>query len=205
MCEVPSLGSSIWTLGPKLVALFWKVVETLGAVTQLAGVPRDKSGGFYLLPVPVWVLCFLPPAITWPVTSNFPSHRLSNVPSCSELKSGAMSWSNQHFLEQLRPGIVMETWKIFHVLSLPAMKSWLKTTWERKPLFGSQAMRYHCAKPGQSSRLEQEHVQNIDFWLAPHGLPSLLSYVTQDHLPKGGSTHSGLNPPTSIINEENVS
>ena len=119
MCEVPSLGSSIWTLGPMLVALFWKVVETLGAVTQLVGVPRDKSGRFYLLLVPVWILCFLSSAITWPVTSSSHSHRLSYAHSRGGLKPEAMSWRSQHSLEQLLPGITIETWKIFHVLSLP--------------------------------------------------------------------------------------
>ena len=27
------------------------------------------------------------------------------------------------------------------------------------------------------------------YWLAPHGLLSLFSYRTQDHLPRGGTTH----------------
>lgn len=33
---------------------------------------------------------------------------------------------------------------------------------------------------------------------------SLLSYILQDHLPRGGPTHSGLGLSTSIINQENV-
>lgn len=32
-----------------------------------------------------------------------------------------------------------------------------------------------------------------------HGLLSLLSKATQDHLPRGGSAHNGLGPPTPII------
>lgn len=37
-----------------------------------------------------------------------------------------------------------------------------------------------------------------------HGLLSLFSWVTKDHLPVGGSVHSGLSPPTLTINQENV-
>ena len=33
----------------------------------------------------------------------------------------------------------------------------------------------------------------------------LLPYTTQAHLPRNGSVHSGLGPPTSISNQENVS
>jgi hypothetical protein len=29
-------------------------------------------------------------------------------------------------------------------------------------------------------------------------------YTTQDHLPRDGTAHSGLSPPTSIIDQENV-
>jgi hypothetical protein len=35
-------------------------------------------------------------------------------------------------------------------------------------------------------------------------LLSLFSYTTQDYLPRGGTTHSGLGPPTSIINQDSV-
>ena len=42
------------------------------------------------------------------------------------------------------------------------------------------------------------------YWLASHGLLSLLSYRTQDHQPKDGTTHHGLNPPPSVTNEENT-
>ena len=33
------------------------------------------------------------------------------------------------------------------------------------------------------------------YWLASPALLSLLSYTTQYHLPRGGTTHSGLGPP----------
>jgi hypothetical protein len=32
------------------------------------------------------------------------------------------------------------------------------------------------------------------YWLAPHGLLSWLSYRTQDHQPRDGTTHNGLGP-----------
>jgi hypothetical protein len=35
-------------------------------------------------------------------------------------------------------------------------------------------------------------------WLAPHGLLSLLSYRTQDHQLRGGTTHNGLGPSLLI-------
>ena len=33
------------------------------------------------------------------------------------------------------------------------------------------------------------------YWLAPYGFLSLLSYRTQDHQPRDGTTHNGLSPP----------
>jgi hypothetical protein len=40
--------------------------------------------------------------------------------------------------------------------------------------------------------------------LLPMACHSLLSYRTQDHQPRDGSTHSGLGPPPSITNWENT-
>ena len=40
------------------------------------------------------------------------------------------------------------------------------------------------------------------YWLATHGWLSLLSYTTQNHKPGGGTIHSGLGSPKSIINQE---
>lgn len=34
-------------------------------------------------------------------------------------------------------------------------------------------------------------------------LLSLLSYKTQEHMPRSGTAHIGLSPPTSVINQEN--
>ena len=38
--------------------------------------------------------------------------------------------------------------------------------------------------------------------LAADGLSSLLSYTTQNRLPRGDTVGSGLDPPTSVINQE---
>lgn len=39
---------------------------------------------------------------------------------------------------------------------------------------------------------------------APHSLFRLLSYVTQDHLPRNSTTHSGVGLLTSITNQEDA-
>lgn len=40
--------------------------------------------------------------------------------------------------------------------------------------------------------------------LGPHDSLRLLSYITQHDLPRGGITHSGVGPPTSIINQKKI-
>ena len=42
------------------------------------------------------------------------------------------------------------------------------------------------------------------YWLASHDLASLLSYRTQDHQVRDGTTHNGLGPPPLITNKENA-
>ena len=42
------------------------------------------------------------------------------------------------------------------------------------------------------------------YWLAPHGLFSLLSYTTPDHQPRSAPTQNGLGPSPSIVNYENA-
>ena len=39
--------------------------------------------------------------------------------------------------------------------------------------------------------LMQRPWKGAAYWLAPHGLLSLLSYRTQDHQPRDGTTHNG--------------
>lgn len=46
--------------------------------------------------------------------------------------------------------------------------------------------------------------RNAVFWLAPQSLLSLLFCTTQENLPRDVTTHRGLGPPTSIINEESA-
>lgn len=47
--------------------------------------------------------------------------------------------------------------------------------------------------------------RSANYWLAPHALLGLLSCRTQDdQLCLGCTTHSGLDPPTSIMNLKNV-
>jgi hypothetical protein len=45
---------------------------------------------------------------------------------------------------------------------------------------------------------EAQRWRGAAYWLAPHGLLSLLSYRTQDHLLRDGPTDNGLGLPTSI-------
>ena len=42
------------------------------------------------------------------------------------------------------------------------------------------------------------------YWLAPHGLLSLLSYRNLDHQPRDGITHNSLGPPPSVTSVENA-
>ena len=48
------------------------------------------------------------------------------------------------------------------------------------------------------------HGRDAAYWLAPPGLPSLLSYRTQDYQTRDGATHSGLYRPPLITNWENA-
>ena len=61
---------------------------------------------------------------------------------------------------------------------------------------------HHSKKSG--NELKQKQTQGpwkrTAYWPAF----SYLSYISQDHLHKGGTAHSGLGPPTSIINQENA-
>lgn len=42
------------------------------------------------------------------------------------------------------------------------------------------------------------------YWLVPHGLLSLHSCPTCNHQPRVGIAHSGLDPPTQIMTQENA-
>jgi hypothetical protein len=57
-------------------------------------------------------------------------------------------------------------------------------------------------KSNRAGTCEQELMQrpqmDAAYWLAPHGLLSLLPYRTEDPLPRGGPTHNGLRPHASV-------
>ena len=66
---------------------------------------------------------------------------------------------------------------------------------------------HHQRKSGQKVRAgtwRQELMQRpwgvAAYWLAPHGLLSLLSYKTQDQQAMNGTTHNGLGSPLPITN-----
>jgi len=64
---------------------------------------------------------------------------------------------------------------------------------------GSQDRNSHRAGTWRQE-LMQRPCRDAAYWLAPHGLLSLLSCRTQDHQPRDGCTHSGLGPPPLITN-----
>lgn len=48
--------------------------------------------------------------------------------------------------------------------------------------------------------MDAEAMEECYFLAALHGLLSTFSFILQDTLPKGGTTHNGLDFPTSITN-----
>ena len=55
---------------------------------------------------------------------------------------------------------------------------------------------HQLGKSGQE--LKAETWRNVDYWLASSDLISYFSSTAQAHLPRYGSTHSGLGPSISI-------
>lgn len=45
---------------------------------------------------------------------------------------------------------------------------------------------------GTQGMTEAEAMEEFRYWIAPHGLLSLLSYTNQNDLPKADATHSEL-------------
>jgi hypothetical protein len=89
--------------------------------------------------------------------------------------------------------------------SVPVIKHWQKASWRRKGLF--QFIVHQQKKLGQELKagswwqeLKMEPLRNSAYLIVPCGLLSLLSYTTQDHLLRVGTTHNELGSPTSIIN-----
>jgi hypothetical protein len=64
---------------------------------------------------------------------------------------------------------------------------------------GSQDRNSHRAGTWRQE-LMQRPWRDAAYWLASPGLLSLLSYRTQDHQPRDGTTHHGLGPPILVTN-----
>jgi hypothetical protein len=69
---------------------------------------------------------------------------------------------------------------------------------------GKERLPYHCSplknrNSNQGRNLEAgadaEAMEGAAYWLAPPGLLCLLSYRIQDHQPRDGPTHNGLDSP----------
>jgi hypothetical protein len=74
----------------------------------------------------------------------------------------------------------------------------------------AQCIIYHD-KPGQELKaricrqeLKQRTWKRATYWLTFGGLLGLISYATQDHLPKGGPVPNELGPSMSIIIQEYI-
>ena len=81
---------------------------------------------------------------------------------------------------QKQPGVERAVWLVFpnHCSSLKEVRAETKDrarAWRQK--------------------LMQRPWRGAAYWFAPHGLLSLLSYRTQDHQPRDGTTYNGLGPP----------
>ena len=59
-------------------------------------------------------------------------------------------------------------------------------------------------KRAETQRQDRSHGRMLLIGLLAHSFFNLLSYRTQDHLPRDGTAHSGLGTPTSTTNQENV-
>ena len=66
--------------------------------------------------------------------------------------------------------------------------------------YNSWARLHLCGKPGQE--FKQRLWRKTAYWLAPHGLLSLLSYTILNHLPRVAPPTVNGGPPTSIMNLE---
>jgi hypothetical protein len=68
-------------------------------------------------------------------------------------------------------------------------------------IFGGSQVRNSNRAGTWRQELMQRPWRGAAYWLAPHGLLSLLCYRTQDHQPRDTTTHIGLGPP-SLITEK---
>lgn len=57
----------------------------------------------------------------------------------------------------------------------------------------------------EGSHSRQELMQrNVAYWFVHHPWLSLLSYTTEDFLPRVGTSYSGMDPSTPITNQQTV-
>lgn len=79
-----------------------------------------------------------------------------------------------------------------------------------KDLFGWQVTIHHWGRPRQEfqartwkqEQRSRDHGGNATYWSAPSDFLSSLSNTAQAHLPRDDNTHSWLDPPMAIRNEE---
>lgn len=84
-----------------------------------------------------------------------------------------------------------------------------KARWGGKGLFNSLHFTLWSITGGSQERagtwmqeLMQRPWRSTAYWIAPHDLLSLLSYTTQCHQPRDGTTLHGMRPATSNINQK---
>lgn len=90
------------------------------------------------------------------------------------------------------PALYMDS--VLGGVSIAMINTRTAATWEGKGLF-------HCT-PLRSQSVIQEVMAECCWLASPHGFLSF-SYTTLDHLHRGGTTHNGRGPPTSIIYQGN--
>lgn len=83
-----------------------------------------------------------------------------------------------------------------------------KSNLRNKDLFGLCILGHSSLWEAKARTWRQEVKQrtqkNTAYLIPSHDLLGLLSCITQDYLPRGGTIHSELGLPTFIINQENA-
>lgn len=86
--------------------------------------------------------------------------------------------------------------------SLAVLKLWQKATLGKKGFIWLTHPDHRISlkevRAGTQAQAEESPWGKVAYWFVRHGL---LSWTTQDHFHRNGSTHTELHPPTSITNE----
>jgi hypothetical protein len=96
------------------------------------------------------------------------------------------------------------------LLSIAVMNTTSKSNVGRKGFISDSSQFITNSRQGSNSRQGLEAEPEVEAMEKPCSLACSLwvtqfvFYTTQVHLPKVGTTHSGLGPPTLIIHQENV-